>query len=484
MSSNIIWGINDSSHDASLSVISDSEIVFASHSERYNKIKNTFSLCDDLIEDALLFGEPTQIAYFEKRKWKTIRKLIHGGNNGAYEYLYRSKFSCLKNVSEKQFSHHYSHAAAGYFTSGFSDAAIVVIDAIGEFETATIWNASGTTIKKVFSLRYPVSFGLFYSAFTHLVGLEPAKEEYILMGMSAFGDNRRYARRIDNYFPSFHYQSHNMHRGVPNWDEELDEQSRCDIAAATQFVYERRLLEFMRFAKTIISSKNLVFMGGCALNCKANSLLLNDWDKIWIMPNPGDSGSSLGAALALNGGHVNWNGPYLGKAISNNYPIEEITEELNNVGIVGVASGRAEFGPRAFGNRSILADPRKAINKNIVNEIKKREKFRPFAPVVMEEFAHEWFDMPYSSPYMQYAVKCKKPHLIPAVVHIDGTSRVQTVNKQQHSGLYKVLQRWNSITGIPILLNTSLNIKNQPLLNDICDVELWRKDNPEVRLVV
>ena len=483
MASNILWGINDSSHDAALSVLVDGKVCFAAHAERYDKIKNSFYISTDLINEAMVYGYPSAIAYFEKRLKKRIRRNLFGGTNGDYKNLYINKFPELSCVPEYQFSHHHSHAAAGYYTSQFNSATIVVIDAIGEFETASIWEAHGESIKRIFSLKYPVSFGLFYSAFTHLVGLEPGKEEYILMGMSAFGDPSKYEERVHSYFPSFANQPHNLHRGVPKWGEVFDDDDKCDIAAATQSVYEKRLLEFMRFAKTITSSNNLVFMGGCALNCKANSLLMGEWEKIWIMPNPGDAGSSLGAALALYGGHVEWDGPYLGKNISQTYPVGEIIKELQNSGIVGVASGNAEFGPRALGNRSILADPRNALNKNIVNEIKKREKFRPFAPVIMEEFSHEWFDMDGSSPYMQYAVRCKKPHLIPAVVHADGTSRVQTVNKEQHAGLYGVLERWHSITGVPILLNTSLNIKNQPLLNDMKDVELWRRDNPDVCLL-
>ena len=142
---------------------------------------------------------------------------------------------------------------------------------------------------------------------------------------------------------------------------------------------------------------------------------------------------------------------------------------------MAVATGRAEYGPRALGNRSILADPRDPNIKDKVNLIKKRELFRPFAPVVLEEHAHKWFDMNFTSPYMQYAVKCLQPEKIPSVVHKDGTSRVQTVNQKQHPGLYAVLSNWYTITGIPILLNTSLNIKGQPLLNDEKDVEAWEK---------
>ena len=193
------------------------------------------------------------------------------------------------------------------------------------------------------------------------------------------------------------------------------------------------------------------------------------------MPNPGDAGSSLGAAAALYGKHINWKNPYLGYDLGVEYPVAEIITGLIRDKIVAVASGKAEYGPRALGNRSILADPRDPNIKEKVNLIKKRELFRPFAPVVMEEHASKWFNIDFPSPYMQYAVECLQPDRIPAVVHKDGTSRVQTVNKEQHPGLYEVLYNWYSITGVPVLLNTSLNIKGQPLLNDETDILEWEQ---------
>jgi carbamoyltransferase len=193
------------------------------------------------------------------------------------------------------------------------------------------------------------------------------------------------------------------------------------------------------------------------------------------MPNPGDAGSSLGAAAALYGKHLNWKTPYLGYNLGGDYPVEKIFEAIKKDGIVAVASGKAEYGPRALGNRSILADPRDPLIKDKVNTIKQRELFRPFAPVVLEEFANEWFDMNFTSPYMQYAVKCKYPDKVPAVVHVDGTSRVQTVNKEQHPGLHMLLRKFYWDTGVPMLLNTSLNIKGQPLLNDKSDIIDWQR---------
>jgi carbamoyltransferase len=228
-------------------------------------------------------------------------------------------------------------------------------------------------------------------------------------------------------------------------------------------------------AYTLTGKENLVFMGGCALNSSANTLLWNIFDDVWIMPNPGDAGSSLGAAAAMYGSHIEWKSPYLGYDLGGEYPVDKIISGILKDGIVAVATGRAEYGPRALGNRSILADPRDPLIKDKVNLIKQRELFRPFAPVVMEECASKWFDMDFDSPYMQYTVKCLQPDKIPSVVHQDGTSRVQTVNREQHRGLWRTLNKFYLETGVPVLLNTSLNIKGQPLLNDEADIEAWEK---------
>jgi carbamoyltransferase len=350
----------------------------------------------------------------------------------------------------------------------------VVLDAIGEFNTSTIWVGEGSKIKQVYKQNYPVSFGLFYSAFTQLVGLMPNQEEYIMMGMAGYGDSSKYLKKVNEYFPSIKKQKYNFHKGITDWGW-VSDQDKFDIAAAAQLVYEQRLIEFMNMAKSITGKINLVFMGGCALNCSANTLLWKVFNDVWIMPNPGDAGSSLGAAALFYGKHLNWKGPYLGYDLLGEYPVDKIVDEILKNKIVAVANGRAEYGPRALGNRSILADPRDPDIKDKVNLIKQREKFRPFAPVIMEECVKEWFEMDFTSPYMQYAVKCKKPELIPSVVHIDGTSRVQTVNKNQHKGLWRVLNKFYQQTGVPILLNTSLNIKGQPLINDKNDIIDWQQ---------
>lgn len=467
-----ILGINETTHDASVALIEDGEILFAAHAERYSKVKNDWFTNNDLIRDAVSCGYPDYVAYYEKPMLKKARLMLAGGFGGDQPFF---KQTFIANVPRKYFSHHHSHAAAGYYTSGFDDALIVVLDSIGEWNTSSVWVGSDEKIKKVFTQNYPFSFGLFYSAFTQLIGLKPNEEEYILMGMSGYGDYKRYWNKVNEYFPSIKHQKYNFHKGIYDWDEVIaDDQTRFDIAAAVQKVYQIRLIEFMHNAKVVTGKNNLVFMGGCALNSSANTLLLDMFDNVWIMPNPGDAGSSLGAAAALYGQHLNWDTPYLGHNISGDYPIKEALSDILENKITAIASGRAEYGPRALGNRSILADPRYPEIQAIVNKIKKREPFRPFAPVVMEEHAHDWFDMQVdSSPYMQYTFKCKQPEKIPSVVHVDGTSRAQTVNKNQHPGLWNLLKQFKEVTGIPVLLNTSLNIKGQPLLNDVNDIINW-----------
>jgi carbamoyltransferase len=486
----IILGINETSHDASVSLIKDGQILFAGHAERYSKEKNDWYINDDLLKDAFSYGFPDHIAYYEKPLLKASRLFLKGGSG---DWLPRYKVDNIfgRPLPVKSFKHHYSHACAGYYTSQYTDAAIVVLDAIGEYNTSTIWVGEGEKIKLKYKQNYPVSFGLFYSAFTELLELMPNQEEYIMMGMAAYGNPDRYFNQVNDYFPEYNKQRYNFHKGIKDFDwghvpcfagtegtgyvGEWFQQRKFDLAAAVQKVYELRLSEFMHMAYTITGKKNLVFMGGCALNSKANTMLWNIFKDVWIMPNPGDAGSSLGAALALYGKHIEWKGPYLGHDIGGKYPVQKIFDGILKDGIVAVASGRAEYGPRALGNRSILADPRDPNIKDKVNLIKQREMFRPFAPVVLEEFASEWFDMNFASPYMQYTVKCKYPDKVPSVVHVDGTSRVQTVNRDQHPGLHMVLRKFYWETGIPMLLNTSLNIKGQPLLNDKQDAIDWQE---------
>jgi carbamoyltransferase len=244
-----------------------------------------------------------------------------------------------------------------------------------------------------------------------------------------------------------------------------------DIAASAQSLVEELITKTMEIARAKGISRNLVYGGGVALNCLANRLLGNYFEKIWIMPNPGDAGSSLGAAALGYKRKLLWQNAYLGHDIIGQYPTDEIIKHLIQDKIVGVASGREEFGPRALGNRSLLADPRGAEIKDRVNEIKRRQKFRPFAPVILEEHVHDYFTMPNNwdnSRYMQVISSCKHPELFPAIAHYDNTSRVQTVPRDG-SGIRQLLEKWYSLTSCPMLLNTSLNIRGEPMVNDLND---------------
>ena len=470
-------------HDAAISLITGGDIKFAGHAERYSKIKNDPKLNKALIQDALQYGTPDVIAWYED-PWKKKRRQLSAGqysevlNMDELPKRYLKQFPELKGIPVEYATHHYSHAASGYFTSGFDDAAVVVIDSIGEYETLTIWEGSGPNLTQVYTQGYPHSLGLFYSAMTQRLGLKAQEDEYILMGMAAYGDKSEYKnvfpQVVDNLDKMTWKQ--NMHLGF--LPEDWKDANTMDLAMAAQMTVEKCLETLMRkLSHENQDIDDCVFMGGVALNCVANTQIDKYWNRTWIMPNPGDCGSSLGAAALAYGGKLNWKGPYLGTDIPGIYPSEEICSELQKNKIVGVASGRAEFGPRALGNRSLLADPRGTEIKDRVNEIKRRQKFRPFAPMILEEHAHEYFDMPQykTSPYMQNTYLCMHPDKFPAIVHVDGSSRVQTVGRNDKTGARELLEMWYVLTDCPMLVNTSLNIRREPMVNDRADANRFEK---------
>lgn len=486
-----ILGISSGFHDASISIIdNDGNITYAGHSERYSKRKNDHTLNEDIFATALGTSVITDIAYYEKPFLKQLRQLYQGSGFNFKQICTRQILNnSIPSKAKKRigtgyrtqsYPHHKSHAAAGFQTSPYQDATVVVIDAIGEFDTITIWHAEYDSngyakYKKLWNQTYPHSMGLFYSAMTQRVGLKPNEDEYILMGMAAYGvpDYKVFDEFVlDREQIRF---KNNLHTGCLDWATDLSE---FNIAASAQYTLEVLLHSVMTRAKKLGRSDNLVYMGGVALNCSANEHLGAYYDNIWIMPNPGDAGSSLGAAALTYGKQVNWQHPFLGTDIPGDYPVNQILDELMDNKIVGVASGRAEFGPRALGNRSLLADPRGSEVKDKVNEIKRRQKFRPFAPVILEEYAKDYFDMPIgfpTSPYMQAVARLKDPDSYPAVVHSDGTSRVQTVPKDSDSGIRQLLEKWFVLTGCPMLLNTSLNVKGKPMVNDRFDADAFEK---------
>lgn len=469
MNDDIVWGVAAGTHDGSLTVMQGDAILFSSHSERYSRKKNDKDLHDYLIREALSYGHPQKVYWYENPLFKAARKVYAGQDNiwlSPKEYLQRYG---IYDVEILWGDHHKSHAAAGYFTSHFTNACVLVIDAIGEFTTTSIWKGDGESLKCIERFYYPRSLGLFYSAFTDRVGLKANEDEYILMGMSAYGNPDRFYDEISSLTKTVK----NFHRGIRWWRPELTEEDYFDVAAAVQKVYEDYLQNLLQYAKDLTKENSLVFMGGCALNCLANRLITKHFKHSWIMPNPGDAGSSLGAILAHTERRADWRTPYLGHNIEGDYPVEKILKELTTTGLCGVANGCAEFGPRALGNRSLLADPRGVDMKDKVNRIKNRQEYRPFAPVIRQEDVRDHFnvDATFTSPYMQYIVTAKEPEKYPAIVHKDGTSRVQTVTRLQHPGLYKLLTKWKEATGCPMLLNTSLNIKGQPIVNTVDDAK-------------
>ena len=482
-----ILGISAGFHDASASVIDyHGEILFAGHSERYSKIKNDANLNPGIIRELVNY-RINHVAYYERPWLKQLRQLYSGQ---GIDWSQLTTKQILVNTFGKEFkkfpgiiscyNHHLSHAAAGFQTSPFDRATVVVIDAIGEWDTISIWAAEyingRATYKKLWSQKYPHSLGLFYSAITERVGLKPNEDEYIVMGMSAYG-KRDFANNLrmlmtDEMQIKF---KDNLHLGLD--EKYLSTIENVDIAAGAQDLIEDLILNIMYRAKGLAWSDNLVYMGGVALNCLANSRLSEYFKNIWIMPNPGDAGSSLGAAALAYGKKLNWKNAYLGHNIPGPYPVNLLLDSLLTDKIVGVASGKAEFGPRALGNRSLLADPRDPKIKDKVNEIKKRQKFRPFAPVILEEMADQYFHMPTgwaTHNYMQSVAVCREPNSYPAICHVDGTSRVQTVSKDG-SRVRELLEKWFIVTGCPMLLNTSLNIKGEPMINDRKDADRFEQ---------
>ena len=464
-------------HDAAMAIVEydkkgPGKILWAAHAERYSKIKNDHYINQAIVDEARTFGWD-KVVYYEKPILKKTRQLYAGQYGIAFdsEEMPQHHLKQFGIKIDEYVRHHDSHAAAGYFTSGFKDAVILTVDAIGEWETISISKGyHQRALQRFEQTRYPNSLGILYSAFTQRCGLKPAEEEYILMGMAAYG-TPKYKEDIYKDFVVRHpfKLKRNLHKGIGDWRPGADV---MDLAASVQAVTEECLSDLWLRASKYASfgNRNLVYAGGVALNCAANKTLANMglFDNIWIIPNPGDAGSSVGCIAAHEKRFIDWQHPFLGTEIDGEYPVDALIKELKENKMVGVASGRAEFGPRALGNRSLLADPRGEDIKDMVNAIKKRQRFRPFAPAILEEDVNDYFTLPKgvkNTPYMQFTAPCTHGKTFPAIIHHDSTSRVQTVRKTDNPGFHALLTEWKKHTGCPILLNTSLNIKGQPIVN-------------------
>ena len=476
----IIWGISALFHDAGISVIKNNELVFGAHAERYSGIKHDAHLNFGIVQDATAHGNPDRVIWYENPWKKRLRQIfsteIFYGKKYPNPFKYMNSFGIWTGAAS-YVDHHYAHACAGAYTSNYSRAVVIVIDAIGEFDTCSVWEYSRDLgLFKKWSVKYPTSIGLLYSAFTKRCGLKPMDEEYITMGMSAWGKPIHVDQIKKDFIESYHpfKMKRNVHKGI---DDYLPGADPMDLAASIQQVAEEFIIDFVTHAVHHHDDLPVVYQGGVALNCVANTKLLDICKHgLWIMPNPGDCGGSLGAALSFHKKAIKWPGPYIGTDITNPYPVDACITELSTNKIVGVASNRAEYGPRALGHRSLLADPRGHDIKDRVNEIKRRQKFRPFAPAILEEHLHNYFEINTDkSPYMQYVGKCKHPDKYPAIVHVDGSSRIQTVGKSDSPGFRSLLEAWYQKTGCPMLLNTSLNIRGRPMVNTRLDADKFEK---------
>ena len=433
----IIAGFSHGFHNAAWAKIQGDEILFAQETERVSRKKF----------DAQLGFNPQTVnadvhVFYENTYKKNDRRISFSQLPLSTEFLLQ--YSYMRK-------HHESHAASAYYTAPFSeDVVCVVIDAIGEWDTCSIWIINDGILEKVWSQKYPTSLGLFYSAITKRIGLQPNCDEYITMGMAAYGEPC-----VDMLW-CFN-KDVNLHKGFTL--EAFKGETPEDIAASAQLHLETEIQKIMAIASTY--GKNLCYAGGVALNCVANSKIAHMFDKVWIFPNPGDAGASLGCALAHNKRQVKFKDTFLGTMIDRRLNPREVVDHLLKHKVVGVANGKAEFGPRALGNRSLLGDPRYNI-KDTVNKIKRRQKFRPFAPAILAECYDEYFEG-FANEYMQFVAWAK--HDYKSVTHVDGSARVQLVYPNDDCRLRMILEEFYSRTGVPMLLNTSLNIKGEPMVD-------------------
>ncbi len=469
------------------------------------------------------------------------------------EKLFQKKFlfeklqqhdETFKDIKKIKFSeHHYSHAASAFYPSPFKEAVVLTLDGVGEWATTTVAVGKDSKLEMIKEIHFPHSLGLLYSAFTYYTGFKVNSGEYKVMGLAPYGKpkykdlilNKLMDLKEDGSFKLnmkyFNYAtgltmtnkkfSDLFGHAVRDPKKDLLTDFHMDIASSIQAVTEEVVIRLTRNIANEYKIKNLCLAGGVALNCVANGKILRDklFDNIWIQPAAGDAGGSLGAALAywhyeLKKPRKNFkdqmNGAYLGpkfseseiedqlKKLKGKYIKKNVNEissiiakELSKSKTVGWFQGRMEFGPRALGGRSILADPRSEKMQRELNlKIKFRESFRPFAPSVLREDVNNWFELNYDSPYMLLVSDVKKEKQvimsekdkklfgikklnikrssIPAITHVDYSARIQTVHKETNPKYYNLINEFKKITGCPVLVNTSFNVRGEPI---VCSVE-------------
>lgn len=563
-----ILGISCFFHDAAAALLRDGEVVAAAEEERFSRKKHDYEFPFRAIEFCLqkagIRGEDLEhVVFFEKPFVKFERILLTAMQTfpKSRKVFQESMISWLGkklwikdlikdstdvSTSKILFSeHHLSHAASAFLCSPFNEAAILTVDGVGEWTTASYGVGKGTDIKLFKEIRFPHSVGLLYSAFTAFLGFEVNEGEYKVMGMAPFGspqyvDKVQKLVRVESnggfeldldYF-SFHYSPERTFTrkfeelfgpprrpdipfftrtsGYPAYFgerpsnyEALAQQNQyyADVAASIQAVTEDVLLKMANHVHRETGLTNLCVAGGVALNSVANGRILREtpFGRIYVQPSAGDGGGALGAALFAYHmvlgkprkfvmEHANWGEEHSRDSIEgflkeqgivytriedDDKLIDRVVDYLQEGKVIGWFQGRFEWGPRALGNRSILADPRRTEMKDIVNtKIKFREPYRPFAPSVLVERAGEFFDLTepaahYPARFMLYVVDVKdgKRDCIPATTHVDGTARLQTVEAMSAPRYYRLLDRFGDAAGIPVLLNTSFNLKGEPIVN-------------------
>ena len=550
-SGSTVVGISAFYHDAAVAIVSGGIVRFAASEERFSRVKHHPDFPARALAAGLhhcgLSGDDVDAVVFYDKPLLTFERVLdtwldHAPQGFGFfaasapewlggKLLHKPRIRRALRAVDPALTapllfsdHHRSHAASAYFPSPFADAAVLTLDGVGEWATASIQHGRGDALIPLRELRFPHSLGLLYAAFTAHCGFRVNGGEYKLMGLAPYGTPRfadlilheMMDLREDGSFQldlSWFDWCRSAHRMTTDRfsrrvgparapGEPLRDHHR-DLAASIQLVTEEIVLRMAREAHRLTGSSHLCLAGGVALNGVANGRVLREgpFQRLWIQPAAGDAGGALGAALigayhlgdprtvcepdAMETARL---GPDLTTADATavldahgvSYTVCEepdlvawAADRLASGRTLGWCRGRMEFGPRALGNRSILADPRDpAVRDRLNAQVKHRESFRPFAPVVPEELAADWFELDQPSPTMGLVVRARRPDRIPAAVHVDGTARVQTVSRDQHPRLHALLHACGERTGVPVLINTSFNVAGEPIVCTAADA--WR----------
>ncbi len=524
-------------HDSAAALVVDGDIIAAAAEERFSRKKHTGSFPDAAIQYCLSaagieHGDIDEIAHgFDYSPYQPIY-LMDPVTAEQYKQVF-SREALLERLNRSfpsfptervhQVNHHLAHAASAYYTSGWEDCLVIVIDGMGEAHSATVYKAQNHQFDKLQEISAIDSIGILYSVVTLHLGFDFNSDEYKIMGLAPYGDPSRFRAffreaverlhdgriRIpllrmnrsrqdrETYGATRRYlQDHLVKFRRP--DDEITDEHR-DAAAALQECLDESMLHLCEHAGRMTGLRRLALAGGVALNCTANGKLLQSgcFDEIYVQPAAGDDGSALGAALwrASRKGEVRnirMNVPFLGPAAAEkeiDEAIEAFQDRIETVRLPALQAtcveaaklirdgrviawyrGRMEFGPRALGHRSILADPGRPEMRDRINAmVKMREAFRPFAPAVALEQVHHWFNVPPGTelPHMIVTVDVREEHrlTLPAITHVNGSARVQTVSKEDNTDFHVLLEEVGKITGREMVLNTSFNVKGQPIVN-------------------